>query len=176
MLSSREIGTPLGPMLAVADDRGLALCEFVDRPLLPTQLARVEALLRAPVTPGRHQYLDQAERELSEYFAGEREAFTLPLVLDGTGFQVQVWRQLVTIPFGTTLSYGELAARVGRPGASRAVGRANGDNRIAIIVPCHRVIGVDGSLTGYGGGMRRKRWLLRHEQRGLQLELGAIGG
>lgn len=173
MLVSREIGTPLGSMLAVADDRGLALCEFVDRPMLPTQLARIEALIHAPVIGGTHPWLDQTERELTEYFAGERDSFGIPLVLDGTAFQVQVWRQLLAIPFGATLSYGELAARTGRPGASRAVGRANGDNRIAIIVPCHRVIGADGNLTGYGGGMRRKRWLLRHEQRGMQLELGA---
>lgn len=173
MLLSRELETPLGLMLAVADDRGLALCEFLDRPMLPIQLARIQALLHGPIAPGDHRYLDQAGRELSEYFAGERERFTIPLVLDGTEFQVTVWEQLLTIPFGATRSYGELAARVGRPGASRAVGRANGDNRLAIIVPCHRVIGANGSLTGYGGGMRRKRWLLRHEQRSLQLELGA---
>ncbi len=141
--------------------------------MLPTQLARIQSLLGASVSAGKHRYLDQTEHELTEYFAGDRQVFTLPLVLDGTGFQTQVWRQLLDIPFGVTRSYGELAVAVGRPGASRAVGRANGDNRIAVIVPCHRVIGADGSLTGYGGGMRRKRWLLRHEQRGLQLELGA---
>ncbi len=174
MLRSREIATPLGDMLAVADDRGLALCEFFDRPMLPTQLERVQVLLHGPIDSGNHRYLDQAERELGEYFAGKREVFTVPLVLDGTTFQMRVWWELLEIPFGATRSYGEMAARVGRPGASRAVGRADGDNRIAVIVPCHRVIGADGSLTGYGGGMRRKKWLLKHEQRALQLGLEGL--
>jgi len=102
-------------------------------------------------------------RQLSEYFAGTRREFDLPLRLDGTPFQQRVWQSLTEIPYGETWSYGELAKRIGNPNASRAVGLANGSNPIAILVPCHRVIGADGSLTGYGGGLDRKRWLLAHE-------------
>jgi methylated-DNA-[protein]-cysteine S-methyltransferase len=101
--------------------------------------------------------------QLSEYFAGTRRVFDLPLRLQGTAFQQRVWRELREIPYGETWSYGQLAKRIGNPSASRAVGLANGRNPISILVPCHRVIGADGSLTGYGGGLERKRWLLAHE-------------
>ena len=158
-------------MFAVATDGGLALCEFHDRPMLPTQLQRIESLCGGKVTEGQHDFLDQAERELAEYFAGRRETFDVPLVIDGTPFQMSVWRELLRIPFATTTSYEAIAMRVQRAGAARAVGRANGDNRLAIIVPCHRVINADGTLSGYGGGKHRKRWLLSHEQRGAQLSL-----
>ena len=161
-------------MFAVANDGGLVLCEFADRPMLPTQMRRIESLLGAAVIAGRHHYLDQAELELGEYFAGHRQGFTVPLVLDGTEFQCAVWHELLAIPFGQTTSYDALAKRIARPGAARAVGRANGDNRLAIIVPCHRVINADGSLSGYGGGRHRKHWLLSHEQHGGQLSLGAL--
>jgi methylated-DNA-[protein]-cysteine S-methyltransferase len=107
--------------------------------------------------------LAAAIRQLSEYFAGSRRVFDLPLRMQGTLFQQRVWRQLAEIPYGTTWSYGELAKRIDNPSASRAVGLANGRNPISILVPCHRVIGADGSLTGYGGGLDRKRWLLAHE-------------
>ena len=102
-------------------------------------------------------------RQLSEYFAGTRRSFDLPLRLEGTAFQQRVWRELTEIPYGETWSYGQLAGRIGNPNASRAVGLANGRNPISILVPCHRVIGADGSLTGYGGGLERKQWLLAHE-------------
>jgi methylated-DNA-[protein]-cysteine S-methyltransferase len=107
--------------------------------------------------------LAATRRQLSEYFAGSRRTFELPLRLRGTAFQERVWRELTEIPYGETWSYGQLAARIGKPGASRAVGLANGRNPISILVPCHRVIGADGSLTGYGGGIERKQWLLAHE-------------
>jgi methylated-DNA-[protein]-cysteine S-methyltransferase len=107
--------------------------------------------------------LPAARRQLDEYFDGRRRAFDLPLRLEGTDFQQRVWRELAQIPYGETWSYGQLAARIARPGASRAVGLANGRNPISIVVPCHRVIGADGSLTGYGGGLERKQWLLAHE-------------
>lgn len=171
MLCSQKLGTPIGAMFAVAEDRGLVLCEFHDRPMLPTQLRRVERLCRGKPVSAPHPILEQTQRELDEYFLGQRETFSIPLVLDGTPFQSSVWQQLLTIPFGRTLSYDEIALRLNRPGGARAVGRANGDNRIAIIVPCHRVINADGSLAGYGGGKRRKRWLLAHERRGVQLSL-----
>jgi AraC family transcriptional regulator of adaptative response/methylated-DNA-[protein]-cysteine methyltransferase len=173
-LYSREMSTPLGPMIAVANDRGLALCEFVDRPMLPTQLQRIESLCGGAIVAGEHEILEQTQRELDEYFAGTREHFTLPLVLDGSQFQMSVWRELQRIPFGATTSYDSIATRLDRPGAARAVGRANGDNRIAIIVPCHRVINADGSLSGYGGGKHRKRWLLKHESGGEQLAFDAM--
>ena len=102
--------------------------------------------------------------QLEAYFAGSRESFTVELDLAGTDFQRSVWAGLLEIPYGETMSYGELARRVGRPGASRAVGLANGRNPVAIIVPCHRVIGANGTLTGYGGGIDRKVWLLDHER------------
>jgi methylated-DNA-[protein]-cysteine S-methyltransferase len=111
-----------------------------------------------------HPVLDRARAQLDAYFAGERTSFDLPLAPPGTAFQRAVWDALRAIPFGHTRSYGQLAAAVGRPKASRAVGAANGQNPIAIVIPCHRVIGADGSLTGYGGGMPRKEWLLRHER------------
>jgi methylated-DNA-[protein]-cysteine S-methyltransferase len=101
--------------------------------------------------------------QLSEYFAGERSEFDLPLAPEGTAFQRKVWNALCTIPYGETLSYGGLARRIGQPTAARAVGLANGSNPLPIVVPCHRVIGADGSLTGFGGGIERKRWLLAHE-------------
>jgi methylated-DNA-[protein]-cysteine S-methyltransferase len=107
--------------------------------------------------------LPAAARQLAEYFAGSRRDFDVPLSFQGTEFQQRVWRMLTTIQYGETCSYGDLARRLDNPGASRAVGLANGRNPISIIVPCHRVIGADGSLTGYGGGLERKRWLLAHE-------------
>src|SRR5437870_973441 len=125
-------------MRAIANDRGLVLCEFDDRPMLPTQLDRVKALFGELAIPGHHAYLEQTNQELAEYFEGARESFTIPLVLEGTPFQTSVWQELLRIPFGATTSYDRLANRINRPGAARAVGRANGDNRIAIIVPCHR--------------------------------------
>ncbi len=106
----------------------------------------------------------EAKRQLTDYFAGRLSEFTLPLRLDGTAFQQRVWEELQKIPFGATISYGELAQRIGNPKGSRAVGLANGRNPISIIVPCHRVIGASGSLTGYGGGLNRKQWLLAHER------------
>ena len=170
-LVSRHLTTPLGAMFAVAGDRGLILCEFADRPMLPTQLERVRAICGGEPMDGDHAMLDRTQLELDEYFAGNRETFTIPLVLDGSPFQTAVWRELIRLPFGSTTSYDSIAVRLHKPGGARAVGRANGDNRIAIIVPCHRVISADGSLSGYGGGKHRKRWLLSHEQRGAQLSL-----
>jgi methylated-DNA-[protein]-cysteine S-methyltransferase len=107
--------------------------------------------------------LAETVRQLTEYFAGTRREFDLPLRLAGTAFQQRVWRELTEIPYGETWSYGQLAKRINKPSASRAVGLANGRNPISILVPCHRVIGANGSLTGYGGGLERKQWLLAHE-------------
>ncbi|MGE5181579.1 MAG: methylated-DNA--[protein]-cysteine S-methyltransferase [Acidobacteriota bacterium] len=121
----------------------------------------------APGAPsGGSAVLARTARQLDEYFAGKRRDFDLPLAPEGTAFQQRVWRELVKIPYGETWSYGELARAIGRPAAARAVGAANGKNPIAIIVPCHRVIGANGTLVGYGGGLPVKSWLLAHEQMG----------
>lgn len=176
MLISQDIPTPLGPMTAIANESGLVLCEFGDRRMLPGQLERVHELFGELPRSGRSEFLDQTRAELDEYFAGAREKFTIPLVIAGTPFQKSVWHELLRIPFGKTVSYDQIGSRIGRPGAARAVGRANGDNRMAIIIPCHRVIGSNGSLVGYGGGQPRKRWLLDHELRGVQMSFETFNG
>jgi AraC family transcriptional regulator of adaptative response/methylated-DNA-[protein]-cysteine methyltransferase len=164
LVSVARILTPLGPMVAAAGDDGLCLIEFADRPMLETNLRRVQQRLRCAIAPGSHPFIAQIEREIGEYFEGKRNRFDVPLQLAGSPFQREVWDELLAIPFGETRSYEALARKIGRPAARRAVGRANGDNRLAIVVPCHRVVGADGALTGYGGGLWRKQWLLEHER------------
>lgn len=159
------LDTPLGPMIAGAVDAGLCLLEFADRRMLEYQIKRLERLLDQPLVPGNHPHLDRLRHELDGYFAGTLRSFTMPLVFRGTAFEERVWTALREIPYGETCSYGELAARVDAPGAQRAVGRANGMNRLAIVIPCHRVVNSDGKLGGYGGGLWRKHWLLALESR-----------
>ena len=161
----RMLGTPLGTGLAGATDQGICLLEFTDRPMLPTQLQVLSRRTQRPLRAGRHPLLDALQDQLDEYFAGERIAFDLPLVAPGSPFQERTWEALRRIPPGRTLSYEELALQAGRPGAQRAAGTANGANRIALVVPCHRVIRKGGALGGYGGGLWRKAWLLDHERR-----------
>ena len=158
-----RILTPFGPMLAGATDQGICMFEFVDRRMLELQLKRLRQAFKAELTPGSHPHFDVLNSQIKEYFKAERETFDLPLVLTGTPFQKKVWKILQTIPYGTTRSYQEQAKLIGQPTAVRAVARANGDNKIAIIIPCHRVIGANGKLTGYGGGLWRKRYLLQLE-------------
>ena len=158
-----RILTPLGAMIAAATEQHLLLLEFADRRMLETQIKRLRSLLGAVFVPGDNPVLAQTQREVAEYFAGERTDFEVPITLPGTEFQRAVWAGLQTIPYGETRSYGQQAEIIGRPAAVRAVGRANGDNRLAIIVPCHRVVGADGALTGYGGQLWRKRALLELE-------------
>jgi AraC family transcriptional regulator of adaptative response/methylated-DNA-[protein]-cysteine methyltransferase len=164
-LAVRRITTPLGAMLAAGGDDGLHLLEFADRRMLETQITRLRRRMKVAFVPGNHEVIDHAEREMNEYFAGARRAFTLPLADEGTPFQREVWERLRQIPYGETRSYGAIARDAGRPSSVRAVARANGDNRLAIVIPCHRVIGADGRLTGYGGGLWRKQRLLDHERR-----------
>jgi AraC family transcriptional regulator, regulatory protein of adaptative response / methylated-DNA-[protein]-cysteine methyltransferase len=164
VLRARQLTTPLGPMLAIASDSALHLLEFTDRRMLATQLERVRKLFGAVITPGPSKVLTRTEHELAEYFAGTRREFTIPLALKGTPFQEQVWKGLLRIPYGETRSYEALAREIRHAGAQRAVGTANGSNRIAIIIPCHRVIRSDGTLSGYGGGVWRKQRLLDLEQ------------
>ena len=174
-LAATRLTTPLGPMVAVAAATGLCLLEFADRPMLATQLGRLRRLFRASIVAGGSPHLEQVEAELQAYFAGTLREFTTPLVLPGTPFQSAVWARLRAIPYGETRSYEEQARAIGRPGAQRAVGRANGDNRLAIVVPCHRVVRADGALCGYGGGLWRKRRLLEHERATLE-SLQRAGG
>ncbi len=157
--------TPLGPMLLGSTGSGVVLLEFTDRRMLETQLQRLARRRKCLFVPGDTPAGQRLEEELAAYFEGSLTVFTTPLDPAGTEFQQAVWRVLREIPSGETRSYGEQASMLGRPSAVRAVARANGDNPIAIVVPCHRVIGADGTLTGYGGGLWRKRWLLHHEQR-----------
>jgi len=165
------IETPIGEMVAAATKTHLVLFEFGHRRMLPLQLQRLEAALGSELVAGDSPIIAQLRRELAEYFRGERREFTVPLYAPGTPFQMKVWDQLLRIPIGTTTSYSRVASAIGQPNAVRAVARANGDNRIAILIPCHRVIGSDGSLTGYGGGLSRKKKLLDLEARATELQL-----
>lgn len=158
--------TPLGPMLAGARAGKLCLLEFTNRRMIEAQLATLRRRLRASFVPGDDPLLARLERELGEYFAGRRSAFTLPLEAPGTPFEERVWAELLKIPHGETRSYQDLARTLGAPKASRAVGRANGMNRIAIVIPCHRVVNKGGQLGGYGGGLWRKHALLHLERTG----------
>jgi AraC family transcriptional regulator, regulatory protein of adaptative response / methylated-DNA-[protein]-cysteine methyltransferase len=163
LLTATWIETPLGPMLAIAGDAGLELLEFVDRRALETELRELRRTLGA-VVPGDHPILRRTAEQLREYFAGTRRDFDLPLNQHGSTFQRAAWQALREIPYGETRSYTDMARRVGSPAAVRAIGRVNGQNQIAIVVPCHRVIRADGSLCGYGGGRWRKQWLIDHEK------------
>ncbi len=156
--------TPLGPMVAAATDEGVCLLEFTDRRMLEAQFTRAQKLFRAPIVPGKTDHLVQLEKELDAYFAGTLREFSVPLVYPGSPFQRRVWEQLLRIPYGETRSYEDIAVAVGAPDACRAVGRANGLNRIGIVIPCHRVVRKDGNIGGYGGGLRRKQWLLGLER------------
>jgi AraC family transcriptional regulator, regulatory protein of adaptative response / methylated-DNA-[protein]-cysteine methyltransferase len=155
--------SPLGPLVAGVTDGGVCLLEFSDRQKLEAQLDSLQQRF-GRVLPGSHPLLDQLRSELAEYFAGSRHEFTVPLVYPGTPFQVQVWEALRGIPYGETYSYEKLARSIGVPGAQRAVGHANGQNRLAVLIPCHRVVNKDGKLGGYGGGLWRKQLLLELER------------
>lgn len=164
LLNLMRIDTPLGPMIACACDEGICLLEFTDRKMLETQIKNICRLMKASIIQGTNGHLDTLSRQLEEYFAGKRKNFTVPLVFPGTAFQQKVWNALLQIPYGQTRSYKAQSEIIGMPNAMRAVANANGCNRIGIIIPCHRVIGEDGSLTGYGGGLWRKQWLLELER------------
>jgi len=159
--------SPLGPLVAGATDEGICLLEFTDRQALDGQFAMIRTRFNAPVVPGSNGHLEKLQAELTRYFAGTGRRFTVPLVYPGTPFQVRVWEQLLNIPYGATRSYEQLAIAIGDRKAVRAVGRANGLNRIAIVIPCHRVINKSGNLGGYAGGLRRKEFLLNLERTGV---------
>ena len=131
--------------------------------MLETQIKRLTKRLKCRFSPGDNRLIEQTNREISEYFAGSRQRFAVPFQMSGTSFQKRIWKLLLKIPYGETSSYERMAVTAKNPLACRAVGRANGDNPLAIIVPCHRVVRSDGTLGGYGGGVRRKQWMLQHE-------------
>lgn len=167
VITMTRFTTPLGPMFAAATEKGLCLLEFTDRRMLETELKDIRKKYGAAVLAGSTPILEETKRQMAEYFEGKRKAFTVPLDRRGTEFQLSAWKELQRIPYGKTVSYQTQADRVHRPSAVRAVANANGHNYISIIVPCHRVIGSDGTLTGYGGGLWRKKWLLEHEQKNI---------
>jgi len=160
-----RLTTPIGPMFVCATENGICLLEFVDRRMLETEFRDLQRLLRATIIAGENHHIRQAKKELAEYFSGKRRVFSVAVHTPGTEFQNIVWNALNDIPYGDTVSYQSQAEHIGRPEAVRAVASANGHNRIAIIIPCHRVIGKNGNLTGYGGGLERKSWLLAHERK-----------
>jgi AraC family transcriptional regulator of adaptative response/methylated-DNA-[protein]-cysteine methyltransferase len=164
LLRADHIDTPLGSIIAVCDKRSLHLLEFADRKALPTELKRLRNAAKGQIGIGRHDTTDQVEATLKNYFNGTCDRFDIPLTLHGSAFTQSVWTALRQIPAGATRSYGDLARDMGAPQATRAVARANGANQIALIIPCHRVLGADGSLTGYGGGLWRKRQLIDLEK------------
>jgi AraC family transcriptional regulator, regulatory protein of adaptative response / methylated-DNA-[protein]-cysteine methyltransferase len=161
----REIDTPIGRMTLGATADALVLADFTARPMMPTQLAAVRRRIGPTDMGGASPVLDTAERQLHEYLGGARRKFDLAVDAPGSPFQERVWAELAGISYGATISYRELARRVDAPTASRAVGRANGSNRLAVVIPCHRVVAANGSLGGYGGGLAAKRFLLDLERR-----------
>ncbi len=158
-----QASSPLGPILLAGDDEAVSLVEFRDRRMLETQFSVLEKRLNAVFFPGETDPIRRIRDEITAYFAGGLRHFQTPVRHPGTPLQEQVWRALLKVSYGETQTYGQLAAGIGRPAAVRAVARAVGENRLAIVLPCHRIVGADGRLTGYGGGLWRKRYLLAHE-------------
>ena len=164
IINITRLETPLGTMFACAAEQGICLLEFTDRKMLETELKSLAKQLNANIIQGANKHFDLLRRQLDEYFEGKRKEFTIQLFNPGTEFQQSVWKVLQTIPYGSTYSYKQQAIALKKPDAFRAVANANGMNRISIIIPCHRVIGEDGNLIGYGGGLWRKKWLLDLEK------------
>lgn len=160
-----QIDTPVGAMVALADERALYLLEFADRSWVEDEIERLCHKTNGSIVAGGAKPLASIEKELGQYFQGALTTFRTPLVYLGTPFQQAVWEELQKIPFGQTRSYAEVAHRLQKPTAYRAVAQANGSNQLAIVIPCHRVINTGGKLGGYGGGLDKKQWLLDHEQK-----------
>ena len=165
MISIKHIDTPVGKMRIGATDEGICLFDFQYRKSIDRIMKRIETHSGKKFQEGEHHYFPLLEQQISEYFMGTRKEFDLPLHLLGTPFQKSVWQGLLKIPYGETRSYKQQSVFLGNEKAIRAVAGANGENGIAIIIPCHRVIGENGSLTGYGGGLQRKKWLLDLERK-----------
>ena len=163
VITTSTIETPIGLMHAGTIDRGICLLDFADREVLAIQVARLQKTFDAELHHGENHHLRTLKQQLTEYFNQERELFTVPLVLSGTEFQNKAWKALQSIPYGETRTYKQQADKVGNPKAVRAVATANASNRIAILIPCHRVIATNGDLAGYAGGLWRKEFLLQLE-------------
>lgn len=161
----KHFDTELGAMIVISNPEGIVLLEFGDRRMLETELNHLIKHFRCPLLPGTNVHIQKAIEEVGLYLKGELKAFSVPMVWVGTDFQKRVWQGLMAIPYGEVRSYQEQAKAIGNPSAVRAVGTANGMNKLAIMVPCHRVIGSDGNLAGYGGGVWRKEWLIKLEQK-----------
>ena len=159
-----RLTTPLGPMFICATKQGICLLEFVDRRMLETEFKQLQTQLNMKIIFGENEHIKQAKIEISEYFQGLRTHFTVALHTPGTTFQQTVWECLKQIPYGELTTYKQQAQKMNNLLAIRAVANANGNNRVAIIIPCHRVIGSTGELIGYGGGLERKKWLIEHEK------------
>ena len=162
-----QVATPIGPLIVVGDEEAIYMVEFWDRRMLDAQFGILEKRMDAIFFPGTNRRIREMEKELKFYFEGKLKQFETPIRFPGTEHQELVWRALQKVPYGETLSYAEFAKFAGKPNAVRSVARANGENRLAIVIPCHRIIGADGDLTGYGGGIWRKRYLLRIENKSL---------
>jgi AraC family transcriptional regulator of adaptative response/methylated-DNA-[protein]-cysteine methyltransferase len=165
MITTTKIETELGIMIAGAVKEGICLLEFSDRRMLNAEYKDLARHFNTTIEEGENRHFKNLLKQLREYFEGTRKKFSLPLVTPGSDFQQAVWKELINIPYGTTRSYLEQSVAMGKPDSIRAIANANGMNRISILIPCHRVIGSDGSLTGYGGGLKRKKWLLDHEKK-----------
>lgn len=159
-----SIQTPLGEMLALATVQGICLLEFSDRKGLEVGIQTILEKTNSRLIPGKNHFSNQLSEDLAAYFKNPSHLFSVPLVIFGTEFQKSVWKALSAIPIGETRTYSQVARVIGKPQAARAVGHANARNPIAIVIPCHRLIGTSGNLTGYGGGIWRKEWLLHHEK------------
>lgn len=159
-----RVATPLGLILAGSVKNKICFLEFTDKKIFEIQLKKISKIFNAVPVPGNNKIFHKLKIQLDEYFKGARKKFDIPVQIDGTNFQKKVWYSLKEIPYGSTASYKKLAEKIGKPKAVRAVGKANGDNRISIIIPCHRVIGSNGSLVNYGGGIWRKHFLLDLEK------------
>lgn len=165
-LKAAWVYTPIGGMIAVCSDAALHMLEFPGRAILQTQLSRIARA--GAITPGHTGLTARLQDELTAYFAGRLAQFTVPLVLQAPSFTLTVWQALQQLPYGSLQTYTDVARRIGKPAAIRVMARANAMNPISILIPCHRVLGADGALTGYGGGLWRKEWLIAHEARGLR--------
>jgi AraC family transcriptional regulator of adaptative response/methylated-DNA-[protein]-cysteine methyltransferase len=168
-LISSLLETPLGTMIAIADEHVLYLLEFVDCRGLEREIEKLSAATKAIIITGTTPPIESIKKELTAYFKGDLQQFTTPIHVMGTTFQKSVWKALQHIPYGHTKSYGEQAKSIGKKSAFRAVANANGANQLAIIIPCHRVINENGKLGGYGGGINRKKWLLDFEKTNIKI-------
>ncbi len=159
IIATSIIETPIGDMFAAASNKGIVMLSFYDKFNIDAQIEKLKKRFDADILPAQNKYFSQLQEQINEYFNKERTTFDVPLQLVGTPFQMSVWKELLTIPYGTTLSYKEQAEHINKPTAYRAVANANGQNMLMILVPCHRVIGSDGKLNGYAGGIEKKEYL-----------------